>query len=62
MNTITISKKEYNALVFAKANIVNRKSQGKLPFFEAGFGVLKKSFGRIGSTAFVNKIRKSWRE
>lgn len=59
MQTVTISKKEYNALVFAKAP--SKKPKNKFSFFEAGFGVLKKSFGKTGSVSFVNKIRKSWR-
>ena len=58
MSTVTITKKEYNALVFAKAS--GKKAKDKFSFLEAGFGVLKKSFGKTASTAVVSKMRKAF--
>ncbi|MEK7162083.1 MAG: hypothetical protein AAB729_05345 [Patescibacteria group bacterium] len=60
MDTITITKKEYNALVFSKKAEAKKTSSTK-GFFAGGFGALKKSFGKGSSVAYVNKLRKSWR-
>lgn len=62
MNTVTISRKEYNALVFAKAMPVKKKFEKNRPDWNASFGIMKNSFGKAGSVSVVNNMRKSWRE
>lgn len=62
METITITKKEYEALVFAKKGFLGSGKTKVKEFIDAGFGVLKNSFGKSSSISLVNKLRKSWRE
>lgn len=61
MNTITITKKEYNALVFAKGLPTHKISGKKKSDWNIGFGVFKNSFGKGSSVSIVKKMRKSWR-
>ncbi len=61
METITITKKEYNALVFAKGVQAKKSPPFNKGFLKAAFGVFKRSFGKNSSIAHINKIRKSWR-
>jgi hypothetical protein len=60
MDTVTISTKEYRKLtgVHRTTNRVSGKKSGK-KFADSAFGVLKNSFGRTSSAAYVAKLRKS---
>lgn len=61
MDTITITKKEYNALVFAKRQELKNGSKRTKDVWDMSFGALKKSFGKGSSVSLVKKMRKSWR-
>ena len=61
METITITKKEYEALVFAKPFLEKKKPARKKFNWQVGFGAMKNSFGKASSVSVVNKMRKSWR-
>jgi len=58
MSTISISKKEYDALVFAKTNRKDA-SINRSVFNDSAFGVFEKA--KTSSVILVNKLRKSWR-
>ena len=59
METITISKKEYMKL---KGSIPNIKfTTRKTVNFDKSFGMLRGSFGKASSVAYISKLRKSWR-
>jgi len=60
MNTVTITANEYRRLAFLSRSKVNKQSLNQ-EFIPAGFGVLKKSFGKSSSIAAVNKMRRAWR-
>ncbi len=62
METITITKKEYKALVFAKKDIPKGAAKKTPGIWERSFGILKNSFGKDSSVNVVKKMRKSWRE
>jgi len=62
MDTITITKKEYNALVFARGLGARKNPDKKKSSWDAGFGLFKNSFGEGSSVNIVKKMRKSWRE
>jgi hypothetical protein len=63
MNTITISKKEYNQLLDYKRLIVGEGRQDHYRTFDTGaFGMWRKRFGTQSSISYVNKLRKSWRK
>ncbi len=61
METITITKKEYNALVFAKKLNYKDSPKKTQDVWDKSFGVLKKSFGKGSSVNIVKKMRGSWR-
>ncbi|MEK7618249.1 MAG: hypothetical protein AAB410_03820 [Patescibacteria group bacterium] len=60
METITITKKEYEALVFAKRQS-KPGTKKSLDIWDKSFGILKNSFGKGSSVNIVRKMRKDWR-
>ena len=58
METITITKKEYKALVFAKKQSLKDSPKKMQDILEKSFGVLRKSFGKPSSVNVVKKMRK----
>ena len=61
MKTVTIDKKEYDSLVFNKGIRISERAERKESFANTAFGILKNSFGKGNSSAWVNKARKFWR-
>jgi len=67
METVTISKTEYEKLIKEKnggnygdadfGNGVKRK-----PFKDVAFGILKNTLGKRSSALYVSKLRESWRQ
>lgn len=61
METVTITTKEYNSLVFAKRPQTKKAREAKKASWDAGFGLFKDSFGKGSSVNIVKKMRKAWR-
>lgn len=66
MNTVTISKREYEELLSVKTRVSESgadisKILPKKPFKDTAFGVLKNTFGKKSSVSYVATLRKSWR-
>jgi len=66
METITIPKREYKKLKEAKAELdakreVSYKPMEKRKFNDVAFGSLKSNFVKGSSSAYVSRVRKSWR-
>ena len=57
MTTVSITKKEYDSLVFAKG--LKTDDLEKKSFKNFGFGIFKKT--KNNSVSLVNRLRKSWR-
>ncbi len=67
MKDLVITKKEYEELLEAKKRLdtvltVLPNAGKKISFFDRAFGILKGSFGKKTSTAYVTALRKAWRE
>lgn len=58
MTTVSISKKEYDSLIFAKT-AKKESFMSKRVFNDSAFGIFKKV--KTNSVALVTKLRKSWR-
>ncbi|TSC79483.1 MAG: hypothetical protein G01um101429_470 [Parcubacteria group bacterium Gr01-1014_29] len=65
METVTIPKREYKALKEAKARADAMEFASALitkrRFSDTAFGLLKNSFDKGSSVAYVSRLRKSWR-
>lgn len=67
MKDLVITKKEYEELVEAKKRLDTvlkslPDASNKISFFDKAFGILKGSFGKKTSAAYVMMLRKAWRE